>query len=569
MNYPIWDQPGSGLLIAAIAIVHVFVSHFAVGGGLFLVVTERRARRTHDHDLLAYVRRHSRFFVLLTLVFGALTGVGIWFVIGLVHPSATSMLIQLFVWFWAIEWTFFIVEIVAALVYHYGWDRLTPVTHMRIGWVYAVASWMSLVVINGILTFMLTPGAWLETRSVWDAFVNPTYWPALVARSAAAAGLAGLYALLTASWMTRGALKPRLARYAGAGWVLPMAVVLPLSLAWYVWAAAGAGIDVRGIFGAPEGSLVDAFRTLWTGGATGHPVARMAVGASLAGGVGLVVLLVFGVLRRPARFGPLTVAPMLLCGIVAFGGVEFVREDLRKPYVLSHVMFVNGVRLAPAWDPYSIAQIEAKGLLASSKYVHSRAASLPADDLVGRLAADGQAISTVLCASCHTIDGYLALRPLVAGRSVGALETTLAKLAVPLDAAGQPTSWSQPHVGLSTWRGRYMPPFVGTVEERHALAVYLARLGGATDAQLAAATTADDPGRAYFDDNCAMCHGDGGEWPLAARPPQPVAAYYDMLGRLPAINEVMPPFEGDESLRRALAVHLSALGASQPPGGAR
>ena len=37
----------------------------------------------------------------------------------------------------------------------------------------------------------------------------------------------------------------------------------------------------------------------------------------------------------------------------------------------------------------------------------------------------------------------------------------------------------------------------------------------------------------------------------------------------PAINEVMPPFEGDESLRRALAVHLSALGASQPPGGAR
>ena len=114
-----------------------------------------------------------------------------------------------------------------------------------------------------------------------------------------------------------------------------------------------------------------------------------------------------------------------------------------------------------------------------------------------------------------------------------------------------------------------MPPFVGTVEERHALAVYLARLGGATDAQLAAARTADDPGRAYFDDNCAMCHGDGGEWPLAARPPQPVAAYYDMLGRLPAINEVMPPFEGDESLRRALAVHLSALGASQPPGGAR
>ena len=40
MNYPVWDIPASGLLIAFIAIVHVFVSHFAVGGGLYLVLTE-------------------------------------------------------------------------------------------------------------------------------------------------------------------------------------------------------------------------------------------------------------------------------------------------------------------------------------------------------------------------------------------------------------------------------------------------------------------------------------------------------------------------------------------------
>ena len=45
MNYPIWDLPASGLLIAFVAILHVFVSHFAVGGGLFLVLLERRARR--------------------------------------------------------------------------------------------------------------------------------------------------------------------------------------------------------------------------------------------------------------------------------------------------------------------------------------------------------------------------------------------------------------------------------------------------------------------------------------------------------------------------------------------
>jgi cytochrome bd-type quinol oxidase subunit 1 len=101
MNYPIWELPAPGLLIAAVAIVHVFISHFAVGGGLFLVLAERKARTEGDEALLGFVRSLSRFFVLLTLVLGALTGVGIWFTIALVHPQATSALVTAFVWGWA------------------------------------------------------------------------------------------------------------------------------------------------------------------------------------------------------------------------------------------------------------------------------------------------------------------------------------------------------------------------------------------------------------------------------------------------------------------------------------
>src|SRR5208282_6135471 len=111
MNYPVWQLgfPG-GLLIAAVAVLHVFVSHFAVGGGAFLVLTEHRAYRYHDADLLAYVKRHSKFFALVTVVFGAVTGVGIWFTIGLISPTATSDLIHIWVWGWAIEWVFFFLE---------------------------------------------------------------------------------------------------------------------------------------------------------------------------------------------------------------------------------------------------------------------------------------------------------------------------------------------------------------------------------------------------------------------------------------------------------------------------
>ena len=96
MNYPVWDVAfGAGALIAMVAILHVFVSHFAVGGGLFLVLTERKARRENDAALLNWLKAHTKFFVLATVVFGAISGVGIWFTIGLISPVATSNLIHI------------------------------------------------------------------------------------------------------------------------------------------------------------------------------------------------------------------------------------------------------------------------------------------------------------------------------------------------------------------------------------------------------------------------------------------------------------------------------------------
>lgn len=43
MNYPVWDVSfGAGLLIAIVSITHVFVSHFAVGGGFFWCSPKRK-----------------------------------------------------------------------------------------------------------------------------------------------------------------------------------------------------------------------------------------------------------------------------------------------------------------------------------------------------------------------------------------------------------------------------------------------------------------------------------------------------------------------------------------------
>ena len=150
------------------------MSHFAIGGGLYLVVAERAARKAGDERRLEFVRKLSKFFMLTTVVFGALTGVGIWFIIGLLNPKATEALIHNFVWGWAIEWTFFVVEILAAILYFYGWKRMSAEgPHDASAGSTSGAAWLSLVVINGIVTFMLTPGAWLETGELLGRLLQP------------------------------------------------------------------------------------------------------------------------------------------------------------------------------------------------------------------------------------------------------------------------------------------------------------------------------------------------------------------------------------------------------------
>jgi mono/diheme cytochrome c family protein len=105
-----------------------------------------------------------------------------------------------------------------------------------------------------------------------------------------------------------------------------------------------------------------------------------------------------------------------------------------------------------------------------------------------------------------------------------------------------------------------MPPLASTDGERRALATHLALLGGANAASLVPASgAADDVGAAYFETNCSMCHGPDGEWPMAKRPARSAAEFEALLRRLPEINEVMPPFEGSDADRRAVADHLAAL----------
>ena len=59
MHYPWWYVPflTSPMLIAVISVVHVFVSHYAVGGGCSWRSRRSYAYRTQNRDYLAYLKR--------------------------------------------------------------------------------------------------------------------------------------------------------------------------------------------------------------------------------------------------------------------------------------------------------------------------------------------------------------------------------------------------------------------------------------------------------------------------------------------------------------------------------
>jgi mono/diheme cytochrome c family protein/cytochrome bd-type quinol oxidase subunit 1 len=581
MNYPMWALPAPGLLIAVVAIVHVFVSHFAVGGGLFLVLAEKKARREGDSAFLGFLRGLSRAFILLTLVLGAITGVGIWFTIALVHPQATSALVTTFVWAWAIEWTLFATEIAAATVYCYGWDRLEPRTHVKVGWVYLVSAWASLAVVAGILSFMLTSGDWVHTRRFEDAFLNPTSLPVVALRTSVAIGLAGLYVLFAGSFLEDAELKARIARWAATRWIAPAAVLVPVTLLWHLSAASGAGVAVAETLGAKGAGPVALLGAVFQPLAAGHPIVRAAARVAVVGAVILVLGALALAALRARRYGWPEAAVLMLLGLVSMGSAEWVREGLRKPWVIDRYMFVNAVRLpAPAGapragpDPFTVETLRRDGVLAAARFAVVPAGYHPGDPAFAALAPAaraaleaeaGREVFRLECSVCHTQGAHLGIRRLVRGKSVAALTAVLDALAKPVGVDGQPTSWTDPHLRLATWLGRRMPPFAGTQAEKRALAIHLARLGGDALAGVTE-TPPEGAGRRAFEQHCSPCHGPEAAWPITDRlRGRSASDFYDLIGRLPQVREEMPPFSGSEDERRALAQYLGGLAASAPP----
>lgn len=441
MHYPWWYVPHltGPMVIAAIAVIHVLVSHYAVGGGLFLAIETGYAYRTKNQEYLHYLKRHARFFVLLTVVFGAITGVGIWWTIGLASPLATELLIRTFVFGWATEWVFFVVEIVAAFLFLYYWGRLDEKTHVALGWIYALAAWISLVLITGITAFMLHPGDWIEKQTFWAAFFNPQFVPQTIARTGGALLLSSLYVYLHASLVLRkpelrDMIESRSARPALAGALM----VTVGGVGWYVF-------------------LPESAKAVLASAAVLNVL--MALIFALTGIV--FVLLYVGPYRNPGWLSPGFAGTLLLFGLAATSTGEFIREAVRKPYVSYNVVLGNQIL------PEQVPRLRETGYLEGGTWTKAFVAERYPQTMVdGRIDSErlldlsheeqvdlGAVLFQYHCNDCHAIQqGYSAVAPLIRGQT----HEMIRSMVIHLDRA---------HF--------FMPPWAGTEEEAELLTKYL------------------------------------------------------------------------------------------------
>ncbi|WP_243359016.1 hypothetical protein [Fundidesulfovibrio terrae] len=449
MDYPVlhWTSWGGGLLIALVATIHVFVSHFAVGGGLFIAVMETRTQRLGLTSMRDYLRRYANFFLLLTMVVGGLTGVGIWFAVSITAPGAASKLIHAFVLGWATEWTFFLAEIVVLITYMRSFEGQRSTRRLILAWLYFFFAFGSLVIVQGFISFMLTPGEWVTTQRFWDGFFNPTYWPGLVLRSGICATLAGTFGLMTAQGVADEGQRKSLSRFCAVWAALPVPLVA-LAGWWHISVLSPEQqVLARGL--SPE--VADGMRAFW-----------WAAPAIVAGGA----LLAGGLPRRAAR----AVAVLTLAASFLFiASFEYMREAARRPYLITGYIYSNGILVSRA------AELNQAGVLASAKW--SRVKSVTAEN---RLEA-GKELFFLECSSCHSQGGpMLDMLPRSAKYSTTGMEALL--------------------TGLGRI-GTYMPAFIGTQAEKKALAAYLTEgLHGAKPAPDVPITGKDEAVPPFNDD---------------------------------------------------------------------
>ncbi|HTO62286.1 MAG TPA: cytochrome c [Bradyrhizobium sp.] len=461
--YPTYYVPyiGTAWVMGTIGVIHVLASHTSVGASFLFALLETKAYRDDQPQLLDFIRRFGVFLLVFSYIIGSITGPGIWYAITVTSPRGVSGLIHNFVWVWAAEWVYFTVEVIGvyALVYLIG--KVDAKSHLKLTWSFALASWATMLLIVGILSFMMWPGheSWYQTGSTNAAFYNLNFFAHLGVRTGSMFVMAAVVGLIVAAGIKDQTLKRDVIR-----------LITPVGLLGGLFAVM---MFLYYLQTVPDNARIMLRSHLLPQYATGMVVVAAAT----------TVYLVLSWLRPQYIRLRIAVPAFLFIAIVGVWPEERMRESMRKPFVAGQYIYGNQViaRDVPGKGIVGeVDEIADKGYLKLHPFIPDRLRVVTN----GNRREVGELLAKIACANCHALEPGAPLRALP-DKLHGATDKDLiaAFLAGPLKHGAVP----------------YMPRIDLPEDEVDAIATFLADVDrnarpGATDAR-PVATNQDSQGR--------------------------------------------------------------------------
>lgn len=434
--YPVFYLPyiTSGWIIAIIATFHILPSHLSTSAMWFNVYMEWKAYKENREELLEFVKKFALLLIVFAYIFGSLSGVGIWFATMVTSPRGISSIIHNYVWGWATEWVFFIIEVLGIFVYYYTFGKVDKKTHLIIGLIFAISTWITMVIIVGILSFMISTGKWNQNGNFFYGFFNPNYFPHLLLRTSLMFSITALYAIFITNFVKNENVKNEVIKKASFLGILSILISI-LFLYLYLKSLPPHSKEIYSLLvtkGLKTGFIIP-----------------------------LITLFLYFVLNIFTKFFSKFI-PSLLMIIVFFSGIfagERIREILRKPYIIPGFMYSNciiGFDHKAKGVESDISKSEGKGILEIYPFTPSELKSIDENNIVKA----GKLIALLECSPCHSLEkgGVRPLKALINRMGLEDVESIMEFL----DLMGE--------------NYLYMPYFLGNEIEKRALGEYLISL---------------------------------------------------------------------------------------------
>ena len=438
--FPTWYEPaiGSGWVIGLIATIHVLFSHTAVGAAILFAVLAYIGMRDDRPELIDFIKKYGLFLLVFSYILGSITGPGIWYSTTVGSPRGISALIHNFVWKWATEWVFFVIEVIGVYMLVYLAGKLERRTYMKVAVIFGLTSYTTMLAIVGILSFMMMPGRpeqWFAEGGYLYGFYGPNTFAQLMIRTAfmftmtAVVGgivAAGLKDEVFKRWLLR-----RLAIVGG------LSAIVGISLyPWYLGTLPSIAHLVM------ENRLPDYFT----------PSILIVLGAMLA---------YFAMTFFRPKLVTATVAGFATLAILVLGlwPGETVRESVRKPYIAGQYLYSNQVigHDVPGMGVKSeIPTLEKVGFTHAHVFWPESQKEITRENTM----AVGRNLAITACSNCHSLSDT-GIRPL---KNYFPQQADVAGIKRYLLGA------------LATGNTMYMPQIPLKDDEAEALAVYIASL---------------------------------------------------------------------------------------------